>query len=98
MAVHPQSWRGARYSPGGGLYVDFRPGGPPSAEHQRGPIGGTGAPSERADPAGRRSARSTSRGRVHGQPGGGGALESSSACRQRAAVGAGRGTRWWHHL
>lgn len=88
---------GGSYSPGGGLYVDFRPGGPPSAEHEGGPIGGTGAPSKGADPAGRGGARSAPCGWVHGQPGGS-ALESSSACRQRPPVGAGGGTRWRHHL
>lgn len=86
------------YLPGSGLYVDFRPGGSPSAELQRRSIAGTGAPSKRASPAGRRAARCASGGGVYCQAGGGSALEGPSARRQRPPVRTRRRSRWRHHL
>lgn len=86
------------YLPGSGLYVDFRPGGSPPTELQRRSIAGTGAPSKRASPAGRRAARCASGGGVHCQAGGGSALEGPSARRQRPPMRTRRRSRWRHHL
>lgn len=75
------------YSPGSGLYVDLRPRGSPSAEHQRRSISRTGASTKRANPAGRGATRRTSGSRMHRQTGAGSALEGPSSRRQGTAVG-----------